>query len=393
MKTKLYLTTLLVFLFFQVDVFAELVDQKARIVAKDCEKESYFGNSVAIDGDYIVIGSPGGERKANKCGSAYLFDAKTGKQLHKIIAEDAIFDDRFGCSVAIDDNIAIVGSQFNDHIAGSNAGSAYLFDIKTGKQLYKLTAKDAESDDRFGVSVAISGNIAIVGAYGNDDKGSSSGSAYLFDIRTGKQLYKLISKDLKNNDHFGWSVAISNNVAIVGAYGYDDYTGSAYLFDVKTGKQLHKIVAKDTSKYCCFGYSVDIDKNIAILGTTPYEFSGIKNSSVYVFNVKTGQQLKKIIVNSSPLADYFGRSIALNNNIIVVGSHGTNSIGTNSGCIYLFNAKTGKRLARFVARDLSSFDNFGWAVDINNKTIIVGAPQADSKELDTGAAYIFDLNR
>ena len=150
----------------------------------------------------------------------------------KLTAADAAANDQFGFSVAISGNIAIVGAHRDDD-AGTDSGSAYLFDVTTGNQLFKLTALDAASADNFGRSVAISGNIAIVGARLNDDGGANSGSAYLFDVTTGNQLFKLTASDAAASDFFGESVAISGNTAIVGALFNDDAgsdSGSAYLF-------------------------------------------------------------------------------------------------------------------------------------------------------------------
>ena len=147
---------------------------------------------------------------------ARIFDSET-----KLTSSDAAADDQFGHRVGISGGTAIVGARYDDD-AGEDSGSAYLFDVTTGNQLFKLTASDAAADDRFGQSVGISGGMAIVGAIGNDDAGSESGSAYLFDVTTGKQLFKLTASDAAAGDQFGYSVAISGTIAVVGAFLDDD---------------------------------------------------------------------------------------------------------------------------------------------------------------------------
>ncbi|NNF05172.1 MAG: hypothetical protein HKN21_00290, partial [Candidatus Eisenbacteria bacterium] len=144
-----------------------------------------------------------------------------GDQLFKLTASDAASGDSFGSGVGLSGNIGIVGAQGDDD-PGSNAGSAYLFDATTGNQLFKLAATDAQAGDVFGEVVAIDGNVAIVGAAQSDDAGSASGSAYLFDVTTGNQLFKLTASDAAAGDFFGISVGISGNVAIVGAWFDDD---------------------------------------------------------------------------------------------------------------------------------------------------------------------------
>ncbi len=142
-------------------------------------------------------------------------------------------------------------------------------------------ASDATAADDFGYSVAISGNTAIVGAHGNDDVGLESGSAYLFDITTGNQLAKLTASDAAARDWFGRSVAISDNTAIVGAYG--DGGGSAYLFDITTGNQLAKLTASDAATDDLFGYSVAISGNTAIVGACFDDDAGDWSGSAYLF--------------------------------------------------------------------------------------------------------------
>jgi hypothetical protein len=156
----------------------------------------------------------------------------------KLTAADAAAGDIFGYSTAISGKTAIIGAhQHSD--AGQYSGSAYVFDFVVGSQIAKLTAADAAAGDRFGQSVAISRNIAVVGAPNDNHSGvSSAGSAYLFNVTTGQQLAKLTAPDAAGSDLFGTSVAISGNTAIVGSV-FDDHVGgtdagSAYLFDATT---------------------------------------------------------------------------------------------------------------------------------------------------------------
>jgi WD40 repeat protein len=187
---------------------------------------------VAISGNTAIVGAHGNDDGGSGSGSAYLFDVATGVQLTKLNANDAAADDLFGYSVGISGNTAIVGAYGNDD-SGSFSGSAYLFDVTTGLELSKLTASDAAARDGFSFSVGISGNTAIVGAFGDRVAGLDTGSAYLFDVAAGTQISKLTASDAAEDDLFGWSVAISSNRAIVGAWGNDDAgssSGSAYLY-------------------------------------------------------------------------------------------------------------------------------------------------------------------
>jgi outer membrane protein assembly factor BamB len=181
--------------------------------------------------------------------------ADIGDQLFNLTASDAAAGDNLGFSVAVNDSWAVVGAQ-NDDVVGSNSGSAYVFDVNTGEQRRKLIASDASADDKFGWSVAINGNIALIGAVFDDGAGSNSGSAYLFNVTTGQQLFKLTASDAAAGDNFGHSVALSGNLALVGAIfddGIGSNSGSAYLFDVTSGQQLRKLTAVDEAIGDWFG--------------------------------------------------------------------------------------------------------------------------------------------
>ncbi|MGD1805151.1 FG-GAP repeat protein, partial [Dapis sp. BLCC M126] len=153
--------------------------------------------------------------------------------LQKFTAPDGSSPDQFGRSVALSNNTALIGA-WGDDDKGTNSGSAYLFDTTTGSLLQKFTAPDGSSPDQFGRSVALSNNTALIGAWGDDDKGTNSGSAYLFDTTTGSLLQKFTAPDGFESDLFGRSVALSDNTALIGSIGDDDKgqsSGSAYLFD------------------------------------------------------------------------------------------------------------------------------------------------------------------
>ena len=162
---------------------------------------------------------------------ATFTSAQTNEDL-KLVASDGAAGNRFGFSIAISGNTAVIGAPWDDD-NGDYSGSAYVFDVTTGQELFKLTASDGAEGDRFSHSVAASGNIAVIGAFKDDDKAQDTGSAYLFDITTGQELAKLTASDGAALDFFGRPVAISGNTAVIGA-PYDDGnstdSGSAYVF-------------------------------------------------------------------------------------------------------------------------------------------------------------------
>ena len=131
-----------------------------------------------------------------------------GQQIAKLLASDGQEVDNFGESVAVFGDRAVIGAR-NDDDNGFDAGAAYVFDISTGQELFKLLASDGESDDEFGCSVAICDVQVLVGARREDEKGTSSDAAYVFDLATGQQVAKLCASDGTEGGYFGWSAAFT----------------------------------------------------------------------------------------------------------------------------------------------------------------------------------------
>jgi len=196
---------------------------EVKIIASDGAKYDYFGGSVAISGDYIIVGAPYAYDLDNS-GSAYIFkrNGTTWTEQDKINTSDSVGRDYFGRSVAISGDYAVVGAYGGDDDAddaGERSGSAYIFkrDGTAWTEQAKITASDGAAGDHFGYSVAISGDYAVVGAYGGDDAGWMSGSAYIFK-RNGtawEERAKITASDAMAEDFFGTSVAISSDYAVM----------------------------------------------------------------------------------------------------------------------------------------------------------------------------------
>ncbi|MCK4872872.1 MAG: FG-GAP repeat protein [Phycisphaerales bacterium] len=366
--------------------------QLAKLLPSDGAAHDLFGHSVTISGTTAIVGAPGDNDNGAGSGSAYLFDATTGQQIFKLLPSDGAAGDSFGCSVAISGTTAVVGAP-NDDDNGDNSGSAYLFDTITGQQLFKLLPSDGAERDWFGCSVAISGAIAIVAAPNDDDNGGDSGSAYLFDTATGQQITKLLPSDGAAYDYFGCSVAISGTTAIVGAHYDDDSggdSGSAYLFDTATGQQIAKLLPSDGAEEDRFGWSVAISDTTAIVGAHYGDNSRYRSGSAYLFDTTTGQQIGKLLASDGAAFDEFGCSVAISGTIAIVGARWDDDNGGGSGSAYLFDTTTGQQLFKLLPSDGARGDLFGWSVAISSTTAVVGACWDDDNGSFSGSAYLFD---
>lgn len=392
-----------------------------KIQATDPGDNHNFGHSVAINGDYAIVGSPNEDEGGAGAGAAYIFH-RTGEDTWdtgiKIVANDAQSNDGFGIAVAIDGDYAIVGADGEDGGMGdpmSNAGAAYIF-RRTGENTWdtgvKITAIDAQSGDLFGQSAAISGDYAIVGAYGEDGGSgnpmSHAGAAYIFH-RTGEDTWdtgiKIVANDAQMGDYFGISIAICGDYAIVGAYNEDaggGSAGAAYIYrrlDVNIWDSGVKIMAPDPQDVDLFGNSVAISGDYAIVGAydedggsgDPYPSAG----AAYIYRrigPNTWDAGIKIMAPDAQVGDYFGHSVSISEDHAIVSSYNEDSGGDAAGAAYIFrrtDLNSWSNGIKIMAIDAQASDWFGISASISGDYAIVGASYEDAAGTNAGAAYFF----
>lgn len=364
-----------------------------------------FGKSVAISGDTVIIGVPGDDINTNSDqGSAYVF-VKSGTMWvlqQKLTADDG-GSRSFGYSVAILGNTAIIGSWQDSIGANINQGAAYVF-IRSGTnwtQQAKLIANDGAANDGFGFSAAISGETAIIGAI---EGNSSNGAAYVF-VRNDAvwtQQGKLSAPDGTTNDAFGLSTAISGDSAMVGAPGADINgiinQGAAYVF-IRNGttwshqqKLFHLFGAAGDS----VGTGVAISGDTAIVGAVQVEIiPNIDQGAAYVFtrSVTEWTLQQTLTANDGESFDYFGYSAAIDGDRLIIGAYGDNiDTISDQGSAYIFvkSVSTWIQQSKLRAADGTPSSRFGWTVGISGETAIVGAHQDDvGMNANQGSAYIF----
>ena len=384
-----------------VAVQADMGDQLFKLLADDGAVEDYLGISVAMSGATALVGAPYDDNENGvDAGAAYLFDISSGQQIAKILPTEGNGHDEFGGSVGIGGPrgavIAIVSTnEIDDN--GEDAGSAYLFDITDPSnpvQIAKLLPDDADGDDEgFGISVGIDGTTAVIGAQWDDDNGPSSGSAYLFDTTTGKQIAKLLADDGAEGDYFGESVGINGPIAIVGARSNDE-TGAAYVFDVTDPSnpvQIAKLLAEDGAAGDLFGGAVAVSGATAVVGAMWDDDNGESSGSAYLFDTTTGKQLFKLLANDGAEFDRLGESVAIGGNVAIIVASQDDDNGENSGSAYLFDTTTGKQIAKLVSDDGAADDLFGWSVATNGAIAIITAAGDDDNGDGSGSAYLFDV--
>ncbi len=480
--------------------------QTAKLTAFGAAAGDEFGISVAVDGNTILVGA---HQNDSDDGAAYVFiKPYTGwansSETAKLIASDGAADDEFGISVALDGDTAVIGARQDDDTDDDgnsigNAGSAYVFTKVSGvwSQKAKLIASDGAANDEFGSSVAVNGDTVVVGARQDDDNSNQSGSAYVFTKPSSgwsnsTETAKLTASDAAANDEFGISVALDGDTAVIGARQDDTRNGSAYIFTKVSGvwSQKTKLIASDGAADDEFGISVAVDGDTMVVGayqydvgegtgranagaaylmsvlewvnipdsddeTTSHIVTGLSNYVEHTFQVRgvnaAGEGLASDRAGGTPTfaipdppdgltanagdavvdltwvdpedstiekyqllqitqggkltaastddpvvpGDGFGISVAVDGDTAVVGAYqgddATN--GDNSGSAHVFTRSSPTApwswSAKLTASDAAANDEFGISVAVDGDTIVVGAHQNDSNK---GAAYVFTWN-
>ena len=381
---------------------AQTLNEIAKLLDSNGEASDGFGTSVAVDGDTAVIGALQADGNVGGTGAAFVFLRNAGvwTEQAKLSAIDGAASDGFGGSVALDGDTVVIGAIFHDD-NGSNSGAAYVFTRSAGvwTEQAKLTASDGAASDLFGRSVAVDGDTAVIGADDDDDNGTNSGSAYVF-TRSGttwSQQAKLTASDATPADRFGGSVAVDGDTAVIGASFADDFlSGSAYVF-TRSGTawtEQQKLKASDTAPSDFFGDSVAVDADTAVISAHGDDDIDTEAGSAYVFTRSgtTWTEQQKLKAGDGAALDSFGRAVALDGDTAVIGSRADDDNGTDSGSAYVFirSGITWTEQQKLAASDGAPFDRFGESVAVSGTTVVIGAILDDDNGTNSGSAYVFE---
>ena len=445
-----------------LDQMGASYSQQAYLKASNADAEDIFGYSTAIWGDTIVVGAPheasdgSGEHNNSvyNSGAAYIF-VRVGSswtQQAYLKSEYPGYGDNFGVSVDISGDTIVIGAPGEDSDGSgeenddlTSAGAAYVFvrEGTTWTQQAYLKASNVGYLDQFGVSVAISGDRIVVGANLEDSDGSGeennsseyAGAAYIFvrEESTWTQQAYLKASNPDAEDYFGGHVAISWATVVIGASGEDsdgtgeanndaDKAGAAYVFvgEESTWSQQAYLKAPNVDIEDRFGTSVAIDGETLVVGAFKEDGDGsgqgnddaIDSGAAYVF-VRSGDawtQQAYLKASNAECDDWFGMTVAIYGDTLVVGAYGEDSDGTGeenndaefASAAYVFACEgtTWTQQAYLKASNVDARDLFGYSVALWGHTIVVGAHAEDSDGSgeenndagNAGAAYVFREN-
>jgi FG-GAP repeat len=355
-----------------------------------------FGFSVSNSGNYAIIGSDLDDVGANAdqgSASIYQYNGSNWVLMQKITDPAGAPTDIFGHSVCISGNYAIVGSTLDDVGANADQGSALIYQYNGSNWvlMQKITDATGSANDLFGISVSVSGNYAIVGAY-NDDIGANadqgSASIYQFNGTSWVLMQKITDATGATSDVFGASVSISGNYVIIGASG-DDVGANAnqgsvsiYQYNGTSWVLMQKITDAVGDVNDGFGVSVSLSGNYAVIGSL-YDDIGTNtdqgSASFYQYNGTSWLLMQKVYDANGAASDQFGISVCISGNYAVVGAY-SDDVGSNvnqgAASIYQRVGLGWQKLQYVVDPAGNADDVFGNSVYVDGltKQFLAGSP-------------------
>ena len=356
----------------------------------------------------------------------------------KLTAADAAASDEFGRKVAIDGDTIVVSAHRDDD-GGSVSGSVYVFNEPSGgwttnNTSAKLTASDPAVNDEFGWSVAVGGGTVVVGAHQDDDGGSDSGSAYVYEASGwtsvadsapgGVNAVSFTVAGLSDGERYGFRVRAVNDVGASEAslflgvlldvplrplglgggvgdsevvLGWHDPANSTITgYEYQLRARIAKLAASDAAADDEFGRSVAIDGDTMVVGARFDDDSGGASGAAYVFALRQGvwKQVAKLTASDGAVGDEFGYSVAVDGDTVVVGARYDDDGASDSGSVYVFTKPAGgwttvSGNARLTASDAAAGDELGFSVAIDGGLVVAGARGDDAPGSDSGSVYVF----
>ncbi len=390
-----------------------------KFIASDGVPLDRYGASVAISGDTAIIGAWGDDDLGADSGSAYIYtrDANGSWTLQqKLTASDGVAGDKFGYVVSLEGDTAVIGvDSLNFEL--NKIGAAYVFNRDSNgvwSETQKLTAFDQAPGDVFGREVALKGSTLMIGASWDDDGGLNTGSVYVYtsDINGNWTFQqKLLASNGVAYDQFGSALAMDGDTAVITASGYD-YTpeltdvGIVYVFKRDaTGAWIETqtfLPPQTEMANNSFGQSVAVNGDTILVGADFDDQAGVNAGASYLFTRDSNgvwNQQQKLIASDALPGDYFGQSVAIDGDNLIVGAYGDDDNGVQTGSVYVFSRDTNgnwnERL-KLLASDAVDYDYLAMGptgIGISTNTVLAGAEVGDTTlGVSTGSAYLYDIS-
>lgn len=375
-----------------------------KLLPSDGQAHDEFGVSVGISGNTVVVGSIYDDDLGGDAGSAYVFVEDNGvwTQQAKLMAKDARANDYFGISVAIAGDRILVGAAEAGN-NNSHTGAVYVYERvnKVWSLVQKLTPVGGTTNDYFGYAVALEGNVAVIGAPQADQVGFDSGAAFIY-RHDGTQFVeedRIWASTGGAFGFFGGSVAISGSTVLVGQWddGSAQNKGSVFAYRENAGTWLEEdeLIASDASANDTFGFSLAIYNSKAFIGAPFRDGACVNSGAVYVFGRYNDTWCQEQIIEPEDknASQAFGSAVGLWGDMAAIGSYWDQDNGDYSGSVYAYRyvEKVWSPLFKYLPNDGVVGQLFGISVAMDNDRVVAGANGDDDNGIDSGAAYQFSV--
>ena len=352
-----------------------------------------FAMAMAIEGPDAVLTAPYKGPKYR--GRAWVFDGISGAVRYVLSPSNSNPNDTFGLAVAVHDGLAAVSAN-TDH-NGQNSGSVFLFDLQTGKELFEFRAWDGEAGDLFGQCLALGPGRLVVAAPGAEAGAKDCGALYVFDTQTGTELKKIVAKKPRPGMRLGMRLDLDGPHVVASANWDkpDSGRGTVYVFNLFGGKQMHKLDAQNGQAGDGFGSSLAAGGGRVLIGAPSSDQGPTEDlGKAYVFDLTTGAELMYLPPPANIAEnDRFGSAVALADGLLLVSAPGADAAGLDIGAVHLLDSQTGAPLGEFARFGQQDGDRFGTRLAASGGRALVGMPFADPQGAASGEGHLFCLLR
>ena len=405
-----------VFLLLSTSVSAQDWTEEQKLTANDAVAGIGFGDAISLGDDIALVGATANGLANLSAGAVYVLERNPStdqwEHVTKLEADDGELDDRFGWSVSLDGDVALIGAP-DEEDGGVRAGAAYVFrnDGSTWSQEQKLiaTGPDDVSGFRFGRSGAINGNLAVVGAPDADGAGGPTGAAFVFVYKGAETGWVQTQTMLEES-----FISLAGYGAGVAAYGLSEEADIArviigapragtgaqnfgavytYRFQADTLAFEQKLTASPQDEQDMFGESVALDGTVAIIGAPQDDDLGAYAGAAHIFRWHGDEWVfeQKLLASDGAEDDHFGQTVAIQGNVAVVGApdHEGGALGSGTVYVFEFDGESWSETEKLGAGDPGIGDHFGESLAFDGSRIFIGASNNDDGGESAGSAYVF----
>ena len=373
-----------------------------------------FGNAISLAGSRVAVGVGLDDQGSADSGTVVIYDLSTGTPTTPALTlgnPAAPGGDEFGHAVSLCGNRLLVSAPDDDVGIASDVGTSYLFDLSTGTPSTPvLTFNNASpsSHEEFGYSVAIHGNLAVVGTQKDDKVASNAGSVSVFNLASATPEQPMLVIDNPSpttNDYFGTAVAVAGTKIAISAYQDDtggNNVGTVYIYDTTSptpGTPIRTLLNPAPLAQDQFGNSVAMSGNFVIVGCAKNDVGAFADAgSAYVYDLSSATPTVPILTFDNPAPatdDWFGHSVSISGTKVAVGAHQNDTSAIDAGSVYVYDIASGTPTIPIRVLDNPSpalDDEFGYSVGISGNRILIGCRLDNAGATDSGSAFLYDLS-